>query len=176
MNFGSTGRANATSSLTNNRIRSAIMATNVTAIKLPRVNTCVFCGKPAKAKRFCSPGCANRSRADHSHETLWRRFWAKVDKSTGFGPNGDCWHWTARVDGRGYGEIKIAGKYSKAHRLSLFGPDGMADTRYACHHCDNPRCVRPDHLFAGTHLENINDMAKKGRAIWQTRAAKKRAA
>ena len=152
------------------------MDTAVNATRFLRVNICEACGEPTKAKRFCSQGCINRARTDHSNETLWRRFWAKVDKSPGLGPNGDCWHWTARVDGRGYGEIKIAGKYSKAHRLSLFGPDGMADTRFACHRCDNPRCVRPDHLFAGTYLENIQDMNNKGRAAWQIKAAKKLAA
>lgn len=151
------------------------MAMDVTATKIQRVNTCENCCAPTKAKRFCSQGCANKSRTDHTSETLLARFWAKVDKSPGFGPRGDCWRWTARVDGRGYGEIKIAGKYSKAHRLSLFGPDGMADERFACHHCDNPRCVRPDHLFAGTHLENIEDMTRKGRATWQ-KATGKRAA
>lgn len=152
------------------------MAICVTATKFPRVNTCEFCGTEIKGKRFCSQGCVNRVRADHTSETLWKRFWAKVDKSPGFGPNGDCWRWTARVDGRGYGEIKIAGKYSKAHRLALFGRDGIADPRYACHRCDNPRCVRPDHLFAGTHLENIKDMMSKGRAVWQVRELRKHAA
>ncbi len=123
----------------------------------------------APSAKFCSKSCAsshaNIARKDHTPETLMRRFWAKVDTTAGFGPNGNCWRWTARVDGRGYGEIKIAGKYKKAHRLSLFGPLDMANPLFACHTCDNPACVRPDHLFAGAAVDNVRDMHAKGRFI-----------
>ena len=60
--------------------------------------------------------------------------------------------------------MKVAGVYRLAHRIALFGVDGLANDKFACHRCDNPRCVRPSHLFAGTSRENVVDMIAKGRA------------
>lgn len=94
---------------------------------------------------------------------FWVRFAAKVDCSPGLGPSGDCHLWGGRVDGRGYGEIKIGGRYFKAHRLALFGLDDIRNPLFACHRCDNPRCVNPAHLFPGTSVDNVSDMIAKGR-------------
>ncbi len=87
-------------------------------------------------------------------------FWRKVDKS------GECWLWTGSKVGIGYGKTHYEGKYWRAHRLSwkfTFGeiPDGLC----VLHKCDNPACVRPDHLFLGTFDDNNKDMAKKGRSV-----------
>lgn len=92
------------------------------------------------------------------------RFWAKVHKTDG------CWIWTSARSGnhpdpaRRYGQITIAGAIHKAARLSYvlaFGP--IPDGQQALHRCDNPPCVRPDHLFLGTNLDNIADRHAKGR-------------
>jgi hypothetical protein len=168
-NVGPTGAGNTALGLTNNRIRGAIMANAPTT---PGIRICEECAgefvAATASSRFCSRSCSssfnNKARADHSEETLWARFWVKVDKGAGHGPDGECWHWTARIDGRGYGEIKVKGNYKKAHRLALFGMSGLEDPRFACHHCDNPQCVRPDHLFAGEAIDNVHDMHRKGRA------------
>jgi hypothetical protein len=91
------------------------------------------------------------------------RFWAKVRKSSG------CWEWTGSTFKRGYGQLKVRCSdglrvHLPAHRLSWelhFGP--VPDGMFVCHHCDNPPCTNPEHLFLGTHGDNMADMYRKGR-------------
>lgn len=95
------------------------------------------------------------------------RFWDKVDKTPGFGPGGDCWLWTASKGVKGYGRIKVRGVVKRAHRVSweLVGGKPASDGLQILHHCDNPGCVNPDHLFLGDHQENMSDMKRKGRQL-----------
>ena len=87
------------------------------------------------------------------------RFNEKFDRSDG------CWEWKGRKVKK-YGQLRMPGKgYISAHRFSyaLFcGP--IPDNTNVLHTCDNPGCVRPDHLFLGTAADNVRDMIRKGRA------------
>ena len=85
------------------------------------------------------------------------RFWSKVEKTEG------CWHWTSAKDSSGYGIFQLQGKARKAHRIVFILTHGAIDKPNVCHHCDNPSCVRPDHLFSGTTQDNATDRNNKGR-------------
>jgi hypothetical protein len=92
--------------------------------------------------------------------TLADRFWSKVDKS---GPNG-CWVWTASCHPHGHGQFSLHGVPVKSHRLSYEWANGpIPPDRGVLHHCDNPPCVNPDHLYLGTQADNDRDMAVRRR-------------
>lgn len=95
---------------------------------------------------------------------LEERFWPKVDKSPGKGPNGDCWLWTGCKLPKGYGQIGIANVPALAHRVSYELANGpIPEGLHVLHACDNPSCVNPTHLLAGTPKDNMQDMISKGR-------------
>lgn len=86
-------------------------------------------------------------------------FWAKVRKTD------SCWEWTAGTNGMGYGTIHVRPWMITAHRFSFILHFGEIPKDKPCvlHRCDNPKCVRPDHLFAGTRGDNNRDCVQKGR-------------
>ena len=101
------------------------------------------------------------------------RFWEKVDKNgptivTSLGP---CWLWTGATDHKGYGTFTWQGRgegglvWIGAHRAAvLLAGRLLASDEQALHHCDNPPCVRPDHLFVGSIADNQRDSYAKGRS------------
>ncbi len=93
--------------------------------------------------------------------TVADRFWPNVDKGDGSG----CWLWTGSTVGRGYGGIRVDGRSDRAHRVSWVLHHGpIPDGLWVRHVCDNPPCVRPDHLLLGTRQDNMNDMVERGRS------------
>jgi hypothetical protein len=93
--------------------------------------------------------------------SLAGRFWSRVDKTS---RPSKCWIWTGTKNGD-YGAIINRGKRVRAHRVAYELERGpIPDGLFVCHHCDNPLCVRPDHLFLGTALHNNLDRVQKGRS------------
>jgi len=121
---------------------------------LPRTHR--YAARWAK-RRFCSRPCADAGRtrpADDRFVGMW-----EVDPVSG------CWNWTGRLGANGYGYLHEQGKTVLAHRYSYKKAHGsIPKGLFICHKCDNPRCVRPDHLFLGDQLANMRDCALKGRS------------
>jgi hypothetical protein len=76
-----------------------------------------------------------------------------------------CWEWTGAKLKSGYGRIEFLRKYRYIHRMSMYLWRGfdINSKLLVCHHCDNPPCFNPNHLFIGTQKDNIKDAVKKGR-------------
>ena len=74
-----------------------------------------------------------------------------------------CWISSFARDKDGYAQIKVDGKQEKLHRLAFRVRHGKEATPCACHSCDNPPCFNPDHIWEGTHKDNVLDRESKGR-------------
>lgn len=103
-----------------------------------------------------SPTGTNRPSAEE-------RFWSQVDVRG----DDDCWLWTGWTDPHGYGRIGCETEKGHrpvlAHRFSLGLAQGPLGDACALHHCDNPPCVNPAHLYAGTKRDNTHDAFARGR-------------
>lgn len=88
------------------------------------------------------------------------RFWAKVWKSDG------CWEWQGYRTPTGYGKFRYNGHSRRAHRVAWELTHGtIPEGRHVLHDCDNPSCVRPDHLHLGDQASNMGEMFARGRRV-----------
>lgn len=87
-------------------------------------------------------------------------FWTQIKR----GNNDECWNWEGASNREGYGRFRWNGKPKLAHRISYLLHHGEDPYPLdVLHHCDNPKCVNPNHLFLGTDKDNVRDMIEKGR-------------
>jgi hypothetical protein len=95
-------------------------------------------------------------------------FWNKIDQQ---GP-ADCWEWKGAKDTWGYGVFWTGFRHVQATRVLWFiVNDYLPDSdEFVCHHCDNPACCNPTHLYIASHRDNMRDMVRKGRSRIGTRA------
>lgn len=94
------------------------------------------------------------------------RFWDNIDIIS----QQPCWIWTRYKNKKGYGIISINKRPILVHRFSYEYYYGIVDNSLCvCHSCDNPSCANPNHLFIGTHKDNMQDAAKKNRNTYGER-------
>lgn len=122
------------------------------------MRTCSECGiefsKPDKDRPTCSRACGHLRVARFYQETRRARFEAKVNRT------GECHVWTAGRFKNGYGQFRN----QCAHRVAwIFERGPIPEGLNVCHKCDNPVCVRTDHLFLGTQNDNLQDCKQKNR-------------
>jgi HNH endonuclease len=144
------------------------------------MKTCTIegCTRPHKSRGMCDTHYNYFRRTGEIGERrirpLAERLWAKVDKTPGLGPNGDCWEWRGYVHPTGYGQIAIdntKGSNTNTNRAAYMVAKGeITDGLWVLHACDNRLCCNPDHLWLGTPKENTQDMIAKGRRrkAWET--------
>lgn len=139
----------------------------------PENKVCLSCGMTFYRKKvntwahwekskFCSRTCSAAAWSKMAKErrpSIEDKFNSYVVKTDG------CWLWTGPKDKDGYAVFFYEGKQYRAPAFAL-KLDGrpVSDGKLACHHCDNPECTRPDHLYPGTPQQNVDDMISRGRA------------
>lgn len=119
-----------------------------------------YCAFLSKLKS--TTACADGERIDPASECFFETFWAHVDRRG----DDECWPWFAYRNPKGYGRsfVRVDGQvYVVPHRASWAIHHGPPGCLHVLHHCDNPPCVNPKHLFLGTNEDNVRDRVAKGR-------------
>lgn len=134
---------------------------------MPSKSTCSVdeCARVCEKRGMCNMHYKRQKKTGSTDTPLCsfpakERFLAYVSKSDG------CWEWQGSTGKFGYGWFWFQGGPKESHRVSWQLHIGEIPPRmFVLHRCDNPPCVRPDHLFLGDHRANSDDMIAKGRAV-----------
>lgn len=118
---------------------------------------------PTYARVICGVGVMDGEITGCGHQWEWyrveSRFWSKVDR----GDDGECWEWQAAQHQDGYGLFSIGGELHAAHRVAYADENSDPEDNLVLHHCDNPACVNPSHLYEGDESDNLEDMYDRDR-------------
>lgn len=125
-------------------------------------STCKRCGiefehQPSQRRLYCSYVCQDAEMGG-CIEIRLERMVNKLDPHM-------CWEWRGSLNRLGYGTVSVDGKTKLAHRVAYrtwYGP--IEKGMMLCHTCDNRKCCNPNHLYPGTHEDNMRDMAERGRS------------
>jgi len=130
-------------------------------------SSCEVCGTeilsyPSRPRRYCTKKCFGQASLRTADS-----FWSRVDVVA----KGHCWNWQGSVSARtpngggGYGTLKWNRRYWYAHHVAFVLTHGpIPEGAMILHHCDNRICCNPDHVYAGTHQNNMDDMKRRGRS------------
>jgi hypothetical protein len=124
------------------------------------------CSGTHKAYGLCRKHAAQREAGTPVGANLPTRIGTLAERFTRFltpGAPDDCWEWRGNRNNRGYGKLGKIYAHRVAYELASGPiPSGLE----VMHSCDNPPCCNPAHLSVGTHADNMQDMARKGRHPW----------
>jgi hypothetical protein len=124
--------------------------------------SCRCCGSAFVARNHESVRCSDACREKERSERNYIRFYDRCIPE----PNSGCWLWLGEIALRGmpYGKFKMNGKTRAAHHVSFELFNGQRIPGFqVLHHCDNPYCVNPEHLYLGTHADNMRDKISRNR-------------
>lgn len=129
------------------------------------------CSNPAICRGYCDKHYTNVKRYGKpiSPFSFKKPIAEKLESRSMPIPETGCFVWLGSADDLGYGTISYRSKPTKAHRLAYQLAHGdIPDNLIVCHKCDVPSCINVNHLFLGTHADNMRDRDKKGRQYDRT--------